>query len=248
MSTDSRGVPALAASVSTGRRAMAASAASSTLAMIRQPRPMAAGPSSSAPGPSASATRLAATGPSASLRPLDHDERAGRREAGVAAARQLVAPEVGRLPADQGLDGVMAAGPRLEHHAAAGAALPAPAGCPPPGAQGVLGVADLGVAEGGVGADHDDGAAAGHRRAVLDAGDGADDDRRAGDRPRWLLARLHDLAVEAPHRRALWQDAGQLGGDLAGGAQPGAGLTGRAAPRDQHVGALAPGEGVADHA
>ena len=59
---------------------------------------------------------------------------------------------------------------------------PAPGGGPAPGPVGVLGRPDLGLAEGGVGADHDHGAAAGQRRVVLDPGHGADD--HAGPLPR----------------------------------------------------------------
>src|SRR4029450_11173129 len=102
-------------------------------------------------------------------------------------ARQLVTPEELGVPADQGLDGVVATGAGLEDEGGGprpggapgaglggGAAGPAsgaaPGGGPAPGPVGLLGPPDLGLAEGGVGPDHDHGPAAGERRGGLAPG------------------------------------------------------------------------------
>src|SRR6266536_4479223 len=106
---------------------------------------------------------------------------------------------------------------------------------------GLLGGAHLGLAQGGVGADHHHRAAAGERRVVLHAGDRADDHPGAAARPWRHLARLEHLTVQPPHRRAA-QVPAELLGDLAGGAQPRRARLCRAAARHQHVGALAAAE------
>src|SRR5215208_1484206 len=74
----------------------------------------------------------------ARLRSLDEDEAPGRGEAQLDPARQLVAPEELGVPADQGLDGVVAAVAGLEDEAADAACGPAPGGGPAPGPVGLL--------------------------------------------------------------------------------------------------------------
>src|SRR4029453_15516264 len=85
----------------------------------------------------------------ARLRSLDQDQAPGRGEAELDPARQLVAPEVLRVPAHQGLDGVVAAVAGLEDQPAGAAPGGAPGAGRAPGPGGPRGRPDLGLAEGG---------------------------------------------------------------------------------------------------